>query len=276
MAFDRYGCVAGGSQIAPGRDVSQVSNPGYPGRPRKYQAAILGQSPTSNALPSAGGSLAIDPSQASIIPGIAGGGGFDTRTGQFQTTQPAAPPIEAGPTAQKPDYSSYKNTLGDYAGRLRGYDLTKLNDLSYHDPKYDSARVQSHFDPSKGVGQDGFLDAMNAAGLGNFSIHKKGNGQQSEDYLDLANGVPKWDGMTGADVIYDSGSPNAAWTMQGDGPGWNQPQASPLQSAILGGAQPTAVDDPNNPNSADALRKQILNALAVDPRLMAFAKTTGF
>lgn len=111
-----------------------------------------------------------------------------------------------------PDYK-YRNKLG-------AIDDKKFDDPNYKSPKYQLERVEAQFDPSLGVDQPGFLDALNALKLGTFS--RRGN---SRDYVDLTNGVPEWDGMTGADLIGDFGGANS-WGVQGTGPGWEQDAAA--------------------------------------------------
>jgi hypothetical protein len=138
-------------------------------------------------------------------PTDASNGGFAGPDQSASTPAPIAAPAAA------PNYS----TPGAFQGAMRGFNADKLQSKS--DPKYDVGRVLSQFDPKQGITPD-VLNALNGLGEGTFAL-KPG----SKDYLTLSGNVdPRWNGMTGADAVFSEGGPDAAWTLQGDGPGWNQ------------------------------------------------------
>ena len=64
-----------------------------------------------------------------------------------------------------PDYTK----LGQYAGKLQGYDMSKF-DRPYDQlsEKYKIGLVQSHFNPLEGVSQ-GYTDALNSLDIAGFS-----------------------------------------------------------------------------------------------------------
>jgi hypothetical protein len=72
-----------------------------------------------------------------------------------------APPPTEFPVPAAPNY----NSLGQYANKLRGYDMSKFaQPFEQWDEKYRIGAVQSHFDPLKGVNDD-FLNAIRSLGL---------------------------------------------------------------------------------------------------------------
>lgn len=78
-------------------------------------------------------------------------------------------------------------------GLSAGYDQAKL--ASGHDsPKYQIGRTLQKFDPQQGVTPE-VLAALNALGLGNFS----GSG----DKVNIANGDPRFNGVTAIDLARD-------------------------------------------------------------------------
>ena len=73
-------------------------------------------------------------------------------------------PVE-GVIAGAPDYTR----LGQYAGKLQGYDMGKFNNpYDQWSEKYKIGAVQSHFDPRQGVTKE-YLDALNSLGIAGFS-----------------------------------------------------------------------------------------------------------
>lgn len=146
---------------------------------------------------------------------------------------PTLPGPDPGPISDGPPDTSMAGAIQQtapnykYRDKLAGYDMGKFDNPNWMSPKYQVARVQAQFDPSQGLTPE-YLAALNKLNLGTFS----GKG----DKFTLANGVPKWDGMTNGDMIGDFGGKNL-WTLQGDGPGWNQPDAQ--HGGHAGGGAPS-------------------------------------
>lgn len=123
--------------------------------------------------------------------------------------QPSSGSMTLGTTGA-PDYG---RTVGQYVGPqyFGSYDEAKFNDPTHDSPKYQTLRALSHFDPSKGVTPE-VIAALNSLNLGTFS----GSG----DKVTLANADPRWDGMTGADLITDFGPGGKnQWGVGGQFPG---------------------------------------------------------
>lgn len=125
--------------------------------------------------------------------------GFDVgepRPGSIPDLPSQASPVaqQATSGAPKPDYSGW----GQYG--IEGIDAGKVAS-GHASPKYQIARIQSHFDPTQGVTPD-MLSALNSLGIGDFSGGK--------DWIYVNNGVDKFDGVKGADIIRNEG-PQGAW-----------------------------------------------------------------
>lgn len=119
------------------------------------------------------------------------------------TTAPADEPA-------KPDYSAWG------AFRPEGLDETKVTS-GHNSPKYQIARIQSHFDPTKGITPE-MLDALNALGIGTFS------GQN--DRLTVSGNIdPAFEGVTGSDIVKGFKTGQGVW--QGWGTGGTGPGVAP-------------------------------------------------
>lgn len=130
-----------------------------------------------------------------------------------------APPPNAPPSST-PNYA----TVGPYANRLKGYNLDKLNDLEHDSVKYKVGRVQSWFDPAKGVTAD-FIKALNSIGVGQW-----GSSGKNDDRLQLQGSQnSEWGGSFGwDDVIWD-------FSGQGADPFWNAFTTPKAQAARQAG-----------------------------------------
>lgn len=117
-----------------------------------------------------------------------------------------------------PDYT----TLGAFANRLQGYDMSKFaRPYSDWSEKYKIGAVQSHFDPLQGV-NPAYLAALNSLGIADFY----GEGDQ----LGVRNtrNDPRFGGGGLGDVVYGLRGQNAATAWQP----WTDPS---LSSAAPGG-----------------------------------------
>jgi hypothetical protein len=103
---------------------------------------------------------------------------------------PAAPPMAQDGPAPKP------GGLGQYAGKLEGFDSGKLKS-EHNSPKYAFGRTMSQFDPKGGITQE-MLDALNALGMGTVS------GKVGGDKISIGGNVdPRFEGVTEFDIIRD-------------------------------------------------------------------------
>ena len=152
------------------------------------------------------------------------------RNSQAQT---AAQPAAAPPTAAAPPQAA--GGLGQYAGKLEGFDQGKLT--SGHDsPKYQFGRTFSQFNPQGGISQ-GLLDSLNKLGLGNVT------GQIGGDKISIANADPRFNGVTEFDIIRDLesgggwqwGGIGGAGFDGGGGGGGGGGQAGAVSNALGGG-----------------------------------------
>ena len=130
------------------------------------------------------------------------------QSSQFPTRAPSAAPNTEQPT--QPDYSGW----GGF--RPEGLDQSKV-DAGHDSPKYQIARIQSHFDPRYGVTGD-MLQALNQLGLGTFS----GEG----DKLFVSGQVdPRFEGVTGSDINRGFKTGSGTWNAWGAGFGGPAPSA---------------------------------------------------
>ena len=119
-----------------------------------------------------------------------GAGGLESvlsavRGSQEAKDYKARPPVVAPPTTPTdpaaPTGTSDYRALGQYANRLQGVERSKF-DRPYDElsEKYKVALVNSHFDPSKGIHQPGYLEALNALGIADYA--------GEDDRLRVSNG----------------------------------------------------------------------------------------
>lgn len=254
------GRATGYNQIAPGRDVERIDTPENLAQRRRQgvvDSALTGGMPVGNQ-PFNGARQTI-------------GAGSQPRA-MDRLNAPSA--VETGgitgapaPSTQPPAPKTYEG-WGQYA--VEGLDPNKV--AGGHDsPKYQIARIQSHFDPTKGVTQE-MIDALNTLTyqgqkLGNFRFDPKAT---SQDWLYVDDGVGKFNGVKGADIIRDSGE-HGAW--QGWGGSWGlgpnggflpeaqqgAPMPMVLHSALAGNALGGQLNDPS---FTERLRAQIMQALS--------------
>jgi hypothetical protein len=149
-------------------------------------------------------------------------------------TDPTTPPLADAPAAAPSGLKG--GPLGQYGNALEGFDSGKL--ANKEDPKYDIGRVLSNFDPRQGVTGD-VLKALNGLGIGQFS----GSG----DKLHIANGDPRFDGVSDLDVVRGFHDPTG-------GGGWQYGvEGGPSGPAPQGGAQPKLTSSLLAPSSLSSL-----------------------
>lgn len=99
----------------------------------------------------------------------------------------------ATPAPEQPDYSK----LGQYAGKLTGYDMNKFNNpFDQLSEKYRIGLIQSHFDPKAGVTPE-LLKALNDAGIHGAQF----SGQGDQLSVNNAGGYDRFGKGGAADVV---------------------------------------------------------------------------
>jgi hypothetical protein len=145
---------------------------------------------------------------------------------------PMAPPSMAAPPAPAGGglTQALAGGLGQYAGKLEGFDKGKL-DSGHDSPKYQFGRTMSQFDPKGGITQ-AMLDALNGLGLGTVS------GKVGGDKISVGGNVdPRFQGVTEFDIIRDLEN-GGGWQWDGGG---GAPSAAPQQA---GGLSPLLAGNP--------------------------------
>ncbi len=167
------------------------------------------------------------PNQDALLKQLAGPPMLPGGTAQgFAQGEPTPGALPAPP---KPDYSGW----GQYG--VEGLDKAKI-DAGHDSPKYQIGRIQSHFDPTKGVTPE-MIDALNGLTyqgqkMGNFRFDPKAT---SNDWLYVDDGVSKFDGVKGGDIVRNSG-PGGAWQGWGGSYGLG-PDGGSLPEPAQGGGQ---------------------------------------
>lgn len=190
-------------------------NETYPRRRATAAPVITGTAQPSVAMPRGGTAVPRGGTAPGGVlrPGRSAPGSYAPVLGR-----PAAPTTEPGetpapgpevPPAPTPAPGPNYQTLGSFANRLRGYDMSKFQrPYDQWSEKYKVGAVQSWFDPSQGVNQ-GFLDALRGLNLADYS----GSG----DSLTAMNGRngARYGAGGASDVIQNyaggQGGANAMW-----------------------------------------------------------------
>lgn len=185
---------------------------------------------------------------------------------QWSGSSSALPPNSEGPGGftgklDQPGYgaesastgSASSQGLGQYASSLEGYDSGKLNDPNKHDPKYDIGRIESHYDPHKGITPE-MLAELNKLGYGTFS----GQG----DKLHVDGGSPEFEGVSDFDVARDFG--NGGWQWQPEGGSSSQGSSSPTLGGSPQQFNPSAIPQGMGNNYSDAIIQYLLKGMGLD------------
>jgi hypothetical protein len=143
-----------------------------------------------------------------------------------------------------------------FRSQMDGVDFTKFDNPEHETPKYQIARVQEKYDPTKGVTPE-MVAELNALGLGKFRGEK--------DWLYVDDGVGEFNNVKGSDIIKDEGV-NGRW--QGWGGNFGVPAEQIARDG--GGQQPRM--------SAMPMGGQLADQLGGDPMAriqQAIAQLTG-
>ena len=235
--FGNYGVESGYNQTAPGRDVAKPRVAGQPGRPRTnpvVQNAIAAQPPVAQQPPQAqpfkGAQQTIGAQPQGMADAIMGGNQMQTQGGpasdpRWTNGTWGRGPVQA-PPLQAPAPAPAPSTIPDYSGwgqyGVQGLDQNKV--ANNHDsPKYQLARLQSHFDPRQGVTPE-FLAAANQLGIGTFTGH--------DDKLFVGGNVdPRFGNVLNSDINIGFKTGNGQWGAWGSEIGGGAPQQGHLSAA---------------------------------------------
>ena len=150
-------------------------------------------------------------------------GSMDTPESNAARRRAEAPGLgaPAGDAPAAPDYSQF--------GSFGHGSLNQDKIAAGHDsPKYQIARVLSHFDPSKGITPEA-LEALNSLGIGTFS------GQNDKLFVG-GEMDPRFKGVTGSDIVRGFKTGQGTWggwgSVDPSGPGV-QPQAARMPSGMM-------------------------------------------
>jgi hypothetical protein len=118
----------------------------------------------------------------------------NTGTSGYMPGGQEMPPLQQDGPAPSP--APKPGGLGQFAGKLEGFDSGKLNS-EHNSPKYAFGRTMSQFDPKGGITQE-MLDALNGLGMGTVS------GKLGGDKISIGGNVdPRFEGVTEFDIIRD-------------------------------------------------------------------------
>ena len=175
------------------------------------------------------------------------------RRAQRRVTAPplTAPEEPMAPETETPTPTSDYSTWGQYGSE--GTDHDKIA-RGHDSPKYQIARVLSHFDSKQGLTPE-VIAALNALGIGTFSANKDGG-----DFLRVSGDMdPRFEGVTGSDIARDLGTGN--WQGWGgvnpEGPGVSGASRSKVPAIPAGPAvPPTPPVDPPGQEQSVATRQR--------------------
>lgn len=133
------------------------------------------------------------------------GGGFNPTPAPLDQSAPAAPKKYEG--------------WGQYMPQ--GLDMAKVQG-NVDDPKYQIARITSHFDPRKGLTPE-VMEALSGLGIANFT------GDSRDKLYAGGNTDPRFKDVLSSDIINNFGADNASWN------GWGGTSVDPVAQPGAGG-----------------------------------------